>query len=513
MGPWSPIDNEEKRARWLFVGGGLAAVVVALWTFYTTYIKPPKSSTPSSGVSVTAQDRSVAFSGDVSGAINGPVSHSTINIGIAPEQLPKIVAAELQQKTEQYKREIAALSDRLQVNEAQIRAFFISLGQSNVAPEHYGEKMIELANQIKELRQQIAATPTSDDKRLIALKTEVEDAINAGDLSKADKLLTEIGDVQRAAHARLDAARAQMAVCVAATSAQRGEISLARLQYLEAAQRFAEAAKEIPPGCENERRRTAYLEKEAMALYRQGDEFGDNASLSAAADRLKTILALLPRDRATLAGARTQRNLGVVLETLGERERGTGTLRKAVAALSAAIEGYTRERVPLEWAITQNNLGNALLKLGERERGTAALQEAVAAFHAAIEEFSREREHFSLDWAMAQDNLGNALSTLGERERGTAMLHEAVTAHLAALEAYTRELTPLEWATSKNNLGVALSALGEREHGTAMLHEAEEAFRAALEVWTQKRVPLRWAAAQNNLGDVLLKLGKWESGT
>jgi hypothetical protein len=34
--------------------------------------------------------------------------------------------------------------------------------------------------------------------------------------------------------------------------------------------------------------------------------------------------------------------------------------------------------VPLQWAATQNNLGLALQTLGQRERGTARLEEAVA---------------------------------------------------------------------------------------------------------------------------------------
>ncbi len=64
----------------------------------------------------------------------------------------------------------------------------------------------------------------------------------------------------------------------------------------------------------------------------------------------------MPLDWAT-----TQMNLGIALETLGERESGTAWLEEAVAAYRAALEERTRERVPLQWATTQMNLGNALL--------------------------------------------------------------------------------------------------------------------------------------------------------
>ena len=55
--------------------------------------------------------------------------------------------------------------------------------------------------------------------------------------------------------------------------------------------------------------------------------------------------------------ARTQQNLGIALQTLGERESGTARLEEAVAAYRAALEENTRARVPLEWARTQQNLG------------------------------------------------------------------------------------------------------------------------------------------------------------
>ena len=84
-------------------------------------------------------------------------------------------------------------------------------------------------------------------------------------------------------------------------------------------------------------------------------------------------------------------NLGIALQTLGERESGTARLEEAVAAYRAALEERTRARVPLQWAMTQMNLGNALWTLGERESGTARLEEAVAAYRAALEERTRAR--------------------------------------------------------------------------------------------------------------------------
>ncbi|MGA7454472.1 MAG: hypothetical protein WBW73_25535 [Rhodoplanes sp.] len=139
-------------------------------------------------------------------------------------------------------------------------------------------------------------------------------------------LLANIEALQRAAFDRLAANMAE-------TIAQRGDIALTKLQYGEAAKRFAEAAAALPAESAHQDKRIGYLLKEADALYRQGDEYGDNGALLAAIERQRSLLNLTPR-----------------------------------------------ERVPLDWAMTQNNLGNALRRLGERESGTDRLNEAVAAY-------------------------------------------------------------------------------------------------------------------------------------
>jgi tetratricopeptide (TPR) repeat protein len=184
------------------------------------------------------------------------------------------------------------------------------------------------------------------------------------------------------------------------------------LRYLDAAQRFAEAAAKVPQGHDDERWK--YLNEEAAALYRQGDEFGDNAAALSTIDRCRHLAELRPRNAFPRDWAKTQMELGVALETLGERERGTARFEEAVAAYRDALQEQTRARVPLEWAMTQVNLGNALLRLGERESGTARLEEAVSAYREALQEYTRAR--VSLDWAMTQFNLALAYRALCDKD-------------------------------------------------------------------------------------------------
>jgi tetratricopeptide (TPR) repeat protein len=419
-----------------------------------------------------------------------------------------------------------------------------------LSAEQQGPKLIEIAQRFNALVATSLTNP-GDTPKIVGLENDARTAIEAGDLASADELLAQIEAEQRQSLQRQTAA-------YAATLAQRGEVALARLRYREAAGHFANAAAVLPQTDEYRDARFNYLSHDANALYQQGDENGDNASLLLGIERYQSLLRRKPRDRVPLDWATTQNNLGTALQTLGGRESGTARLEQAVAAYRAALEERTRERVPLHWATTQNNFGNALSKLGGRESGTARLEQAVAAYRASLEE--RTRERVPLQWAMTQTNLGNALATLGERESSAARLEEAVQSYRLALEEShprtrstrlgddanqprqrapgvgragerdgaagggrsglslgsregRRDRVPLDWATTQNNLGTALAKLGEREARIARLEEAVQAHRTALEEHTRERVPLAWAATQTKLGNALSRLGKRENDT
>src|SRR6516162_541829 len=128
-------------------------------------------------------------------------------------------------------------------------------------------------------------------------------------------------------------------------TAGRGNIALTQLRYIDAADRFKEAAAYVPTG--------------------HGDEKGDNAALKQSIEIWHLVLAERTRERVPLDWASTQTNLGNALRTLGEREDGTAHLEEAVAAHRAALEEITRDRVPLGWAETQINLGAALMALSQ----------------------------------------------------------------------------------------------------------------------------------------------------
>jgi tetratricopeptide (TPR) repeat protein len=448
-----------------------------------------------------------------------PEAGEAIAGGVAA-QLPAMIEAATrgwQRVSDAQQETIRTLERQLGANETQLRAFFQIIGEAQVPPEQQPARLVEIAAEVRQLRAQVAPEP-GDAPEVARLKDAARAALDAGRLQKADDLLEQVEAAQDAALAQQQRDIERQQIERAATTAQRGGVALTRLRYREAAKHFATAARRLPPG--KEEQALVYLNREADALYRRGNEFGDNGALVDAIARYRALLDRRPRERVPLDWAMTQNNLGNALWRLGERKSGTGRLEEAVVAFREALKEYTRDRIPLYWAGTQNNLGNALLSLGERDIGkigTGRLKEAVVACREALKE--RTRERVPLDWAGTQTNLGNALLRLGERDVGkigTGRLEEAVAAYREALQECNRERASLQWATIQNNLGTALLRLGERDIGKIgmrRLEEAVAAYREALQECIRERVPLQWAMSQNNLGFALLRLGERESGT
>src|SRR5215831_13957950 len=281
-------------------------------------------------------------------AIGGSVTGSTVVIGIPQEKVDELVRdakRPLEELTTQQRDNIVLLKEKLDLNERQVRAALGILGENDIAPERLAAKLVEIAERFRDLQTTASAQP-GDDPKIAALKTDAKKAIEAGELAKADALLAEIEIEQRRS---LD----RFAVNAAETSARRGEIALARLRYGEAAIHFANAAAVFPPNSAHEDKRISYLQKEAIALYRQGYELGDNYAFLSAIERCKRLVELTPRERLPLDWGHNQKRLGVVLSGLGERESGTAKLEEAIAAYREALKELSRERVPLDWAATQ----------------------------------------------------------------------------------------------------------------------------------------------------------------
>jgi tetratricopeptide (TPR) repeat protein len=432
----------------------------------------------------------------------GGETHQVNNLGVAPDVLEALVKQH-GEHSKLLNDKIGQLESALNLNVLQVRAALEIVGQAQIAPEHYGAKLIEIAERFKELVSIISADPT-DSPAVHKLKSDAEKAIKAGELANADQLLAKIEAEQKGAlnHLILGAAE---------TTARRGDVALARLRYKEAAMHFARAASQLSANHEFEDRWIAFHRRAFDSLFNEGNEFGDNDALRAAIEYGPYPVSLPLRARAPLQWAEMLNSLGRALSVLGLREPGTELLEQAVHVYRTILDERTRERVPYQWAVTQSNLGGTYFELYNRKNDGAWLLGAIQAYRDALGELTRERA--PRDWALTQNNLGIALRVVGERTGDVTYLDKAVDAHRAALEEYTRERVPLDWGWTQSNLAFALVALGQSEKGTARLEEAVLAFRAALEEQPRERMPLDWATTQHGMGGALCALGRRKSDT
>jgi tetratricopeptide (TPR) repeat protein len=488
-----------------------------------------------------------------------------VNYGLTPEQVQELTKAAAAGAVGPLADRIVDLSNRLGVTQGATLTMLRTLDQRDVPLEQLPQKLAEVATQYQKAQAQLAAL-NPENPLAHGLVEEARAEAKVGNFTKAHQLLDQAKQAQIAAaqQARKLLQKAQVAeeeqlIQAAASSAAGGDLAMTELHYPQAAELFKEAANLVPQGSAHDDKRIGYLEREAVALYKQGKEFGDNDALRLAIERGKRLAELALRERMPSDWAKTQIGLGDALTILGQREAETARLEEAVTAYRAVLTEEIREQVTVNWwttaqiglgdaltilgqregdsarledaiaayraaltqqppeqgpldrAATQAKLGIALSILGKREHGVARLEESVAAYHAALTEKNSKRQ--PLEWARTQINLGNALIILGELDKGMGRLEEAILAYRAALTELTRERGPIEWAKTQVNLGNALKRLGEGAADTARLEEAVLAYRAAATELSRERAPLEWAGTQTSLGVALQRLGEREGGT
>ena len=224
---------------------------------------------------VTAQPGSVAAGGNI--------EHNTINFGLTPEQVRELTEAAARGATGPLTTTIVDLSKRLGVTEDATKTLLRIVGEQDVPLERLSETLNRVANDYKRLQAQAAAlNPDNPTARSLVERAQV--AIAAGHLAEAHQLLAQARQAQIAAAQEALKLRDQAQASAdaellgaAASTATEGGVALTERHYDQAADLFKQAAALVPAGHSGEM--AGYLVREADALYRQGEEFGDNAAL------------------------------------------------------------------------------------------------------------------------------------------------------------------------------------------------------------------------------------------
>ena len=102
---------------------------------------------------------------------------------------------------------------------------------------------------------------------------------------------------------------AQMLGAASSTAAD-GDVAVTERRYLEAAGLFGQATSYVPSGHSSEQ--GGYLVRQAEALYRQGDERGDNNALRGSIEVCERALAEYQRSEFPHEWGMTQNDLGLV---------------------------------------------------------------------------------------------------------------------------------------------------------------------------------------------------------
>jgi tetratricopeptide (TPR) repeat protein len=374
------------------------------------------------------------------------------------------------------------------LSDAAFQRFVAMLDAQTVRPEQRLARLEELGAWLESTIAQLSRA-SNDDPETRGLKDRAAKALAEGDFENAVELLKAVRRTLRESRRRTEQRlqeemlnlRSEMAEEAVATS-RLAELSLARSDYDEAADLFAEAAAGAPqndPDVE-----IGYRLRYADAWFRKGEDLADPQALVAAAKAYDAVAAMALKIRSAKPFAAAKRGEGSALFRLGELEPGTVRLRGAVAAWREALPHLSRPEDAIARGLLEVQIGAALAMIGERDNDTGAAGEAAVELRRALDLLPATR--VPIDRATAELYLGRVLVLQSEAPGMQHMLGEAVTLFAAAAQAWSTAQQPLQWAAAQLNLGAALVRIGDVEDRRRNWTAAATAFVQALQVFEQE---------------------------
>lgn len=454
---WLWLSNPDNQRTASFVGGALAVLVSGLWQLYIWMPAPqPAGSTP--GVEAdarTAQSHTATTWGAGVAVVQTGDGQVTITN----------TAAVSEEKFEQ-------LAAELGIARGALKSFFAALQREQVAPEDLDNELREIAKRYKDLQGKLDAYVKSE-SAAAALKQEVREAFNAGDLSRAEVLLTEAGDRDIAAAKEMAAKAKEGMLAAASARALAGELKITEMAYREAAEYYRQAA-DLVFGYEP-LAAAGYLGQEGVALLEAGQQ-------QQAREPLEQALSIrergLPPEDPRIADS---------LDDLASWNRALGNYLAAEPLYRRALA--IREKVlnadDPSIAESLNSLALLYGRQGRYDDAETLLQRVLA---------MRERL-----FGPESPNVAASLNNL-------ALLYKERGRFSAAESLFRRALSNLEKSVGEDHPAVAanLNNLGLVYHAQGRFQDAEPLYRRALAIREKTLGPEHPDVAQslNNMADL-----------
>lgn len=383
-----------------------------------------------------------------------------------------------------------ALKAKYRLSDLAFQRFATLLEAQSLRPEQRLARLEELAVWLDQTVAQLSRA-SNDDAATRSLKEKAARALADGDFETAFELLKSlrrnVRENRRKTEQRLEEEmqilKAQMAEEAVAT-ARLGELALARCDYDEAIDLFAEAVDGAPRADTD--LEISYRLRYADALFRKGDDTRDAGSLAQAVRSYGTVADLALKIRSARPYAMARRGEGDALFRLAEAETATTNLRAAVAAWREALPHFSRPDEAIARGLLLIEIGAALATIAERERDATLFTESAQELRKALDLLPAADA--PLDRATAELYLGRALVAQSEGSSDVKLLAEAVTLFTSATGAWHTAQMALQWAAAQLNLGAALVRIGEFEDRRRNWTSAASSFLQALDVFENEGV-------------------------
>ena len=496
---WRFLKNEKHQKTLAFVGGGIAAVVIGGWQFYTHFV--PSGSTEQPAPVVTVNGGGVAPTGDLDITQTGPGTLIVGGVhGISAEDFQKVSA-------------------ELGVTQTALASFFKILEKQKVAPEDLDSTLRDFAKRFKQLEEDLKRY-TSDDPEVAALREQARAALEAGEFDRAEQLLNDASAKDLAAAERQESVARQRRLSAARSKANNGGLKWTQLAYREAAEYYRQAAALVPT--EAEEQRAEYLNLQGRALYDAGGYRDAEGPWTQALALRKQVLGPEHPDVATslnnLAGlyhaqgryAKAeplyQRALVILEKALGPEHPDVAASLNNVAELYKAQGRYAKAEPLFERSLV---IQEKTLR-PEHPRVAASLNNVAGLYHAQGQ-YAKAEPLYQRSLAIREKTFGPEHPKVAASLNSLGALYYAQGQYAKAEPLYQRALVIAEKALGPEHPELNLNNLAELYRAQGRYAKAEPLYQRSLAILEKALGPEHpdVAASLNNQGALYYAQGQY----